>query len=395
MKKLISLLLTAVLIMGLLLISAAAADTPEEALGELDIYSGGYSMNYLAVNGKVQTQSYTYFLYENTTGEIQEIPAYCVNPNQYGVPQTVPEGESIRYLAEEKASDPKVVGLIANMYPHRSLEELGLDNKYQAFYAGKIALWCYLIPEWDINDVTVAPGLIGSERTIGEKLLDATTRIYTQGMTWDHVAEPQITVTTDREQAYPVTLDGEAYLQQVFTATSDTWVVNHIVNIQFQNPGDVPDGTRITDMNGQDITQVKVSNTGDGYSGQFKVLYPAASVEGRSGWRDGAAASSLPFLLMSTATPFIMLSARKRMNTASSRAIFSIPIPKPACCAALSPTTQILTTRTSPRPLPVRLPSKSPSTRPVPPSPWLGRPSRWWARTETLSASIPRRSPVP
>ena len=63
MKKLISLLLTAVLIMGLLLISAAAADTPEEAFGELDIYSGGYSMNYLAVNGKVQTQSYTYFLY--------------------------------------------------------------------------------------------------------------------------------------------------------------------------------------------------------------------------------------------------------------------------------------------------------------------------------------------
>ena len=41
------------------------------------------------------------------------------------MPQTVPEGESIRYLAEEKASDPKVVGLIANMYPHRSLEELG------------------------------------------------------------------------------------------------------------------------------------------------------------------------------------------------------------------------------------------------------------------------------
>ena len=70
-------------------------------------------MKYLAVNGKVQTQSYTYFLYENSAGETQEIPAYCVNPNQYGVPQTVAEGESIRYLAEEKASDPKVVGLVA------------------------------------------------------------------------------------------------------------------------------------------------------------------------------------------------------------------------------------------------------------------------------------------
>ena len=206
MKKLISLLLTAVLIMGLLLISAAAADTPEEALGELDIYSGGYSMNYLAVNGKVQTQSYTYFLYENTTGEIQEIPAYCVNPNQYGVPQTVPDGESIRYLAEEKASDPKVVGLIANMYPHRSLEELGLDNKYQAFYAGKIALWCYLIPEWDISDVTVAPGLTGPEREIGESILNAAVKIYTQGTTWTSVAEPQLTTSPDQEAAYPVTI---------------------------------------------------------------------------------------------------------------------------------------------------------------------------------------------
>ena len=37
-------------------------------------------MNYLAVNGKVQSQSYTYFLYENAQGKQQEIPAYCVNP---------------------------------------------------------------------------------------------------------------------------------------------------------------------------------------------------------------------------------------------------------------------------------------------------------------------------
>ena len=281
--RLISLLLTFIVILGMIPSVASAASTPEEALGEVNIYSGGYSMKYLAVNGRVQTQSYTYFLYSNSAGEVQEIPAYCVTPNQYGVPQTVPEGESIEYLAEEKASDPKVVGLIANMYPHRSLEELGLDNKYQAFYAGKIALWCYLIPEWDIRSVTVAPGLTGSERAIGEKLLDAATRIYTQGMTWDHVDEPQITVTPDREQAYPITIDGEEYLQQIFTVTSDTWVVNHLIDVAFQSSSKVPVGTRITDMEGRDLTQLEVSNTGNGYSGQFKVLYPAASVEGQSG----------------------------------------------------------------------------------------------------------------
>ena len=283
MKRIISLILTLAVALSLLVAPAGAASTPEEALGEVNIYSGGYSMKYLAVNGKVQTQSYTYFLYENSAGETQEIPAYCVNPNQYGVPQTVPEGESIRYLAEEKASDPKVVGLIANMYPHRSLEELGLDNKYQAFYAGKIALWCYLIPEWDISAVTVAPGLTGTEREIGENILNAAVQIYTEGTRGTSVAEPQLTTSPDQETAYPVTIDGAAYRQQVFTVTSPTWVDGQAVNVSFQDPSAVPSGTRIVDENNQDITQVKVSNTGNGYKGTFKVLYPEDSVAGQSG----------------------------------------------------------------------------------------------------------------
>ena len=283
MKRIISLMLTLAVALSLLILPAGAASTPEEALGEVNIYSGGYSMNYLAVNGRVQTQSYTYFLYRNSVGETQEIPAYCVTPDQYGVPQTVPEGESIRYLAEEKASDSKVVGLVANMYPHRSLAELGLTNKYQAFYAGKIALWCYLIPEWDISDVTVAPGLTGPEREIGESILNAAVKIYTQGTTWTSVAEPQLTTSPDQEAAYPVTIDGAAYRQQVFTVTSPTWVDGQAVNVSFQDGTDVPEGTRIVDENNQDITQVKVSNTGDGYKGTFKVLYPEDSIAGQSG----------------------------------------------------------------------------------------------------------------
>ena len=84
------------------------------------------------INGRVRTLIYTYYNYVNAKGEIKEIPAYCVNPNTTGVPQTVDVGESIEYLAEEKTSDPKVLGIVANGYPTRSLEELGLENKYQA-----------------------------------------------------------------------------------------------------------------------------------------------------------------------------------------------------------------------------------------------------------------------
>lgn len=38
------------------------------------------------------------------------------------------------------------MGTVANGYPTRGLSELGLENKEQAYYATKIALWCYLIP---------------------------------------------------------------------------------------------------------------------------------------------------------------------------------------------------------------------------------------------------------
>lgn len=285
MKRLISLILALTILFSLFCAApAGAASTPEEALGEVNIYSGGYPMAYLDVNGRVQKQEYTYFLDEDAdTGEIKEIPAYCVNPNQYGVPQTVGKGESIRYLAAEKASDPKVVGLVANMYPHRGLPELKLDNLHQAFYAGKIALWCYLIPEWDIAKVTVNPSLTGSERAIGEKILAAAVDIYTRGMAWTSVPEPQLTTAPDRETAYPVTIGGREYYQQVFTVTSNTWVCNYEVAVRFQNPEDVPAGARITDLEDKDVAVVRVEPNGGTYNGRFKVLYPAESVEGETG----------------------------------------------------------------------------------------------------------------
>ncbi len=284
MKRIFCSILAFAMLFSMLAITVHAADTPDDALGAVNIFSGGFPMSYLAVNGKVQKQEYTYFLQAKPgTSEVMEIPAYCCNPNQYGVPQTVGKGESIKYLAEEKASDPKVVGLVANMYPHRGLDELGLDNLYQAFYAGKIALWCYLIPEWSIDRVTVNPSLTGSEREIGERLLAAAVDIYTRGMAWTSVPQPQLSATPDKESAYPVTIGGKQYKQQIFTVTSDTWVCDYAVSVRFQNADDVPAGTRITDLNNNTLSTLLVSPSGASYNGKFKVLYPLESVDGQTG----------------------------------------------------------------------------------------------------------------
>ena len=119
-----------------------------------------------------------------------------------GVPQTVGVGESIEYLADEKASDPKVVGIVANGYPTRSLTELGLENKYQGYYATKMALWCYLISDWDINNLKVNPTLTGVELQRAQKILAAAKDIYARGTAWNEMLSPEVSCTPDRDTAY-------------------------------------------------------------------------------------------------------------------------------------------------------------------------------------------------
>ena len=282
-KRLISMLLALLAVMGLLPTAAFAASTPEEALGEVQIYNGGVEMSYLSINGRIRSQIYTYYNYDNGSGSTREIPAYCVNPNTLGVPQTVGVGESIEYLADEKASDPKVVGIVANGYPTRSLTELGLENKYQGYYATKMALWCYLISDWDINNLKVNPTLTGVELQRAQKILAAAKDIYARGTAWNEMLSPEVSCTPDRDTAYEVTIDGKQYKQQVFTFWSKTWVCDYAVNVSFSDPSLVPEGTRIVDMNNQDITTITTKGTGDGYAGKFKVLYPLESVQGETG----------------------------------------------------------------------------------------------------------------
>lgn len=82
---------------------------------------------------------------------------------------------------------------------------------------------------------------------------------------------------------YPVTIDGKEYLQQVFTADSETWVCDYDIDIGFTMPDEVPEGTRIVDMNNNDITKIRTSPNGASYAGQFKVLYPKDSVSDQTG----------------------------------------------------------------------------------------------------------------
>ena len=282
-KQMLSMFLALLTIFGLIPTTAFAAPTLDEAMAEVDIYSKDKDIVYLTANGKVQNQKYIYYNYTSViTGETKEIPAYCVDPRLYGVPETVSEGTPIKYSSDETVSDPKVCGIIANGYPHWSLTQLGLQSVEEAYYATKTALWCYILSgSWSIDRLGINPALSGPDREAAERVLEATKTIYTRGMAWDKLVTPKLTATADRSTAYPVTIDGTDYLQQIFTITSETWPYE---TVKLSLSGEVPSGTKIVDMNNREIDRVTVDTGGpDGYQEKIKILYPVSSVEGQSG----------------------------------------------------------------------------------------------------------------
>ena len=89
-RRILSFFLALLTLLSLFPTAAFAADTPEAALGEVNIYNGEYELGYLSINGTVRKQIYTYFLYEGNDGQQKEAPAYCVNPNTKRASSTWP-----------------------------------------------------------------------------------------------------------------------------------------------------------------------------------------------------------------------------------------------------------------------------------------------------------------
>ena len=279
-----TMLLAVLLLIGLLPTSALAAPTLEEAMREVSVYAKNKDLNWLTMNGTVRTQHYTYYRYTSVLdGSTSEIPAYCVDPNLYGVPALVPEGTGIRYNCSETVSDPKVCGIVSNGYPHVEVQALGLKSVEEAYYATKTALWCYILRgSWSINKLGINPALTGADKDAAQRVLKATQDIYYRGMLWNVMISPKLTAQPDRASAYPVTINGERYYQQIFTVTTETWPVGQKAAVTLA--GSVPAGAKIVDLQDRETATVALTTAGEiGFQGKIKVLYPAASVAGKTG----------------------------------------------------------------------------------------------------------------
>ena len=279
-KRIISLLLVLVTLLSILPMTSLAAPTLEEAMAEVNVYARNEDLDWLTMNGSVKTQHYTYYNYESVqSGQVKEIPAYCVDPRLYGVPALVPEGTPIKYGAPDTVSDPKVCGIIANGYPHEPLSVLKVNTPEEAYYATKTALWIYLLGNWSVNGLGINPN---ADRAAAERVLEAAKTIYYRGINWNTIPSPKLTATADQDVAYPVTINGQPYYQQIVTITSGTWAYE---TVKLALANGAPAGAKILDMNDQEIDHLTLETYSqqNGHQGQCKIVYPASSVEGQTG----------------------------------------------------------------------------------------------------------------
>lgn len=216
-----------------------------------------FIMEYMMYQGCLKLGKFYIYKNENGSGNAGSYPAYCMDPDKPGAsvkPHMVDTSNSI--------TNPKIWGILTNGHPYKSPTELGLSNKYQAYYATKMAMWTY-IESWDINHWS-ASGQEGAASVV-----TACKKIYTAGMKTSELPKTMLKVKADQTLPEKDALDTN-YLSVTYTVTANVPLKMYEVYLD----GKIPKGTKITDMQNKEKDTFQEGES-------FKILIPATSSDAK------------------------------------------------------------------------------------------------------------------
>ena len=205
-----------------------------------------YHLQFWDTNQNAWSYIITHYVYYTENGA--EYPAYCLDRTTQGVGEAGEYGVDVTSVIE----DVRIWRLVMNSYPYQSPETLGLDNKYDAFVATKQAIYCII---YGFDPETRYKG--GDE--IGERIKNAVVRLV--DIAYNGTQTPSNTHISVNKVG-DIFEDG-AYYSQKFSVSSPVETSMYTI---IATAG-LPDGSRITDLSGNDKTQF-------GGNEQFKVQIP-------------------------------------------------------------------------------------------------------------------------
>ena len=267
-KSKITLKIKALLMLGLVLggnllglaSSVKAYDTPSDTRLET-LYSTGTCNNMIAYKGVPVTCYYTEYDNAGT-----KFPAYCIEKHRGGVEDGSYDVKMLSNCYEKHLWAKLVYG-----YPYKSIEELGVKTKEEAFLATKQAIYCYYG-----NHVEQYTPL----NEAGERVVKAINKIYSEAIkTEDRYNAPSLTINRISSE-WKIDKKDSKYVSKTYSVTASDSFNTYDITVN-----ETEKGIKIVDMEGKEKKTFKANET-------FKALVPIRSMkEEKTGIKINAYAS--------------------------------------------------------------------------------------------------------
>ena len=181
-------------------------------------------------------------------------PAYCLDKTKPGVDENSPYTVSI----QDMINDVELWKIIINGYPYKSIEQLGVANKEEAFTATKQAIYCYIHGN---NPDDYSP--IGDA---GNRTLNALKNILTnaQNSTETKISNT-ITINRVSEKWEQDSID-KNYVSKIYSIKKEGQIKDYKINIENED-GTQLGGIKITDEKNNEKNTFNPNE-------KFKILIP-------------------------------------------------------------------------------------------------------------------------
>lgn len=240
MKKILIINLLLIVIINSFSICFASETEKIKYMGECPLYLM-YKGNFKSVH---------YAAYEKNS---QEFPAYCLNPEFGGVGSNGREEYDVKI--NKRITNEKIWRVIINGYPYKSLKELGVETKEEAYTATQFAIYTVL-DNRNIKDYTT------DESLAGKRTLNAYLKIMEAAKKTGENMINNIEILPDFDN-WRIDENEIEYLSKTYLIKSN--ITNGFYNLKVT--GDNVEKLKITDEKGIEKTAFSLNE-------KFKILAP-------------------------------------------------------------------------------------------------------------------------
>lgn len=249
MKKIISIILSLLMIIGILAIPTKSNAT--FTIDKARLYSKGKSIDYLHWNGMGLVCDFV--VYEK---DGKEYPAYCLNRELTGASTELSYSANVDRLL----TDVKVWRVIINGYPYKTYQELGCANKEEAYLATKQAVYC-IIYDRDPNTYVATD-------EIGVRTKNALIQIVINAKNSTEVKVSSDLTIEDVTTKWQQDDINKKYLSKKYTVIANSTINSYTVELENMDV----EGTKIVDENNNEKTEFKAGEN-------FKIIIPITNMQ--------------------------------------------------------------------------------------------------------------------